>query len=40
MKTENAVKSPVAGVIGEICVKVNERVEEGQLLAVIASTAE
>jgi pyruvate carboxylase len=40
MKTENAVKSPIAGVIREICVKVNERVEEGQLLAVIASAAE
>src|SRR5512134_38883 len=39
MKTENAVKSPIAGVIREICVKVNERVEEGQLLAVIASAA-
>jgi pyruvate carboxylase len=35
MKTENAVKSSVAGVIREICVKVNEGVEEGQLLAVI-----
>ncbi|MBI5419142.1 MAG: biotin attachment protein [Deltaproteobacteria bacterium] len=37
MKTENAVKSPIAGVIKEICVKVNEGAEEGQLLAVIAS---
>ncbi|GAB4233092.1 MAG: hypothetical protein OHK0028_08780 [Deltaproteobacteria bacterium] len=35
MKTENAVKSPVAGVIRELCVKVNDRVEEGQLLAVV-----
>jgi pyruvate carboxylase len=35
MKTENAVKSPVAGVIRELCVKVNDRIEEGQLLAVI-----
>lgn len=35
MKTENAVKSPAAGVIREFCVKVNDRVEEGQLLAVI-----
>ena len=35
MKTENAVKSPLAGVIRELCVKVNDRVEEGQLLAVI-----
>jgi len=35
MKTENAVKSPVAGVIRELCVKGNDRVEEGQLLAVI-----
>jgi pyruvate carboxylase len=40
MKTENAVKAPVAGVIREICVKVNEGVEEGQLLAVIASDGE
>ncbi|MBI5577171.1 MAG: biotin attachment protein [Deltaproteobacteria bacterium] len=36
MKTENAVKSPIAGVIREICIHVNEGVEEGQLLAVIA----
>ncbi|HEY5577454.1 MAG TPA: biotin/lipoyl-containing protein, partial [Deferrimonas sp.] len=35
MKTENAVKSPLAGVIRELCVKVNDRVEEGQLLSVI-----
>jgi pyruvate carboxylase len=35
MKTENAVKSHVAGVIRELCVKANDRVEEGQLLAVI-----
>ncbi|MEW6719333.1 MAG: biotin/lipoyl-containing protein [Thermodesulfobacteriota bacterium] len=35
MKTENAVKSSVAGVIREICVAVNDRVEEGQLLAVV-----
>jgi pyruvate carboxylase len=35
MKTENAVKSPLAGVIRELCLKVNDRVEEGQLLAVI-----
>lgn len=35
MKTENAVKAPVAGVIREICVKANEAVEEGQLLVVI-----
>ena len=35
MKTENAVKSPVSGVLQEICVKGNERVEEGQLLAVV-----
>jgi pyruvate carboxylase len=40
MKTENAVKSPLAGVIREICIKVNEGVEEGQLLAVIASAGE
>ena len=40
MKTENAVKSPIAGVIKEICVKVNEGVEEGQLLAVIAPDGE
>jgi pyruvate carboxylase len=35
MKTENAVKCPLAGVIRELCVKVNDRIEEGQLLAVI-----
>jgi pyruvate carboxylase len=35
MKTENAVKSPIAGVIRELCVAVNGQVEEGQLLAVI-----
>ncbi len=35
MKTENAVRSPVAGVIRELCVNVNDRVEEAQLLAVI-----
>lgn len=40
MKTENAVKSPIAGVIREICVKVNEGVEEGQLLAVIGPQEE
>jgi pyruvate carboxylase len=40
MKTENAVKSPLAGVIRELCVKVNDRVEEGQLLAVIDPGAE
>jgi pyruvate carboxylase len=40
MKTENAVKSHVPGVIREICVKVNERVEEGQLLAVIEPVGE
>ena len=35
MKTENAVRSPVAGVVREICVAVNGQVEDGQLLAVI-----
>lgn len=35
MKTENAVKSAAAGVIRELCVSVNERVEEGQLLALV-----
>ena len=35
MKTENAVKSPLAGVIREICVQGNDMVEERQLLAVI-----
>jgi pyruvate carboxylase len=40
MKTENAVKSPIAGVVKETCVKVNEGIEEGQLLAVIAPDAE
>ncbi len=40
MKTENAVKSSVAGVIREICVAVNDRVEEGQLLAVVEPGSE
>ncbi|MBI5906174.1 MAG: biotin/lipoyl-binding protein [Deltaproteobacteria bacterium] len=40
MKTENAVKSAMPGVIRELCVKVNDRVEEGQLLAVIDPAAE
>jgi len=40
MNTENAVKSPLSGVLKEICVKVNERVEEGQLLAVVATDRE
>ncbi|GAB4368475.1 MAG: hypothetical protein Kow00128_13830 [Deltaproteobacteria bacterium] len=35
MKTENAVRSPIAGVVREICVRVDDRVEDGQLLAVI-----
>lgn len=35
MKTENAVRSPIAGVVREICVRINDRVEDGQLLAVI-----
>jgi pyruvate carboxylase len=35
MKTENAVKAPVAGVIRELCVAVNDQVEDGQLLVVI-----
>jgi len=35
MKTENAVKAPIAGVVRELCVAVNGQVEEGQLLAVI-----
>lgn len=40
MKTENAVKAPVAGILREICVAVNEKVEEGQLLAAIDPDAE
>ncbi|MGE5752955.1 MAG: biotin/lipoyl-containing protein [Deltaproteobacteria bacterium] len=40
MKTENAVKSPIPGVIREICVKANEGVEEGQLLAIIGPAGE
>jgi biotin carboxyl carrier protein len=40
MKTENAVKAPVAGIIRELCVSVNEKVEEGQLLAVIEPDSE
>ena len=35
MKTENAVKSPLGGVVREFCASINEQVEEGQLLAVI-----
>ncbi|MCL2102749.1 MAG: hypothetical protein FWH25_01790, partial [Syntrophorhabdaceae bacterium] len=35
MKTENAVKSTINGVISEFCVSINEQIEEGQLLAVI-----
>ncbi len=35
MKTENAVKSPLSGKVKEICVSLNENVEEGQLLMVI-----
>jgi pyruvate carboxylase len=35
MKTENAVRSPIAGVVREICVSVNDRVEDDQLLAVL-----
>jgi len=35
MKTENAVISPVNGIIKEICVDINESVEAGQLLAII-----
>jgi pyruvate carboxylase len=35
MKTENAVKAPIAGILQEIAVVLNDRVEEGQLLAVI-----
>jgi len=40
MKTENAVKAPVAGVIAEICVSLNEAVEEGQLLVVLEPDGE
>lgn len=35
MKTENAVKAPLGGLVKEICVAVNEAVEEGQLLLVL-----
>jgi pyruvate carboxylase len=35
MKTENAVKAPIAGILQEIAVGLNDRVEEGQLLAAI-----
>jgi len=35
MKTENAVRSPVPGVVREICVRIDDQVEDGQLLAVI-----
>ena len=40
MKTENAVKAPVAGILQEIAVALNDRVEEGQLLAVIGPDGE
>ncbi|HEY5997138.1 MAG TPA: biotin/lipoyl-containing protein, partial [Candidatus Deferrimicrobiaceae bacterium] len=40
MKTENAVKAPIAGILQEIAVVLNDRVEEGQLLAVIGPEAE
>jgi pyruvate carboxylase len=40
MKTENAVKAHVAGILKEIAVAVNDRVEEGQLLAVIGPEGE
>ena len=40
MKTENAVKSTVGGVVRELCVSINDRVEEGQLLAVIEPGSE
>jgi pyruvate carboxylase len=35
MKTENAVRAPIAGAIKEICIKLNETAEAGQLLVVI-----
>ncbi len=35
MKTENAIKTPLSGLIKEICVSLNENVEEKQLLIVI-----
>ncbi len=40
MKTENAVKAHIAGVLQEIAVSLNDRVEEGQLLAVIGPESE
>jgi pyruvate carboxylase len=35
MKMENAIVAPVDGQIAEICVKLNDAVQEGQLLFVI-----
>ncbi|RMG57057.1 MAG: biotin attachment protein [Deltaproteobacteria bacterium] len=40
MKTENAVMAPISGKIKEICVSLNENVEEGQLLMVIVEEDE
>ncbi len=35
MKMENAILAPMDGQIAEVCVKLNETVQEGQLLFVI-----
>ncbi len=35
MKMENAILAPMDGQISEVCVKLNETVQEGQLLFVI-----
>lgn len=39
MKTENAIKTTISGVIKEICVVLNDSVVEGQLLMVIGEEA-
>jgi pyruvate carboxylase len=39
MKMENAIVAPFDGQISEVCVKLNDIVQEGQLLFVIEKTA-
>jgi pyruvate carboxylase len=38
MKMENAILAPFEGQIAEVCVKLNDTVQEGQLLFVIEKT--
>jgi pyruvate carboxylase len=35
MKMENAILAPIDGQIAEVCIKINDTVQEGQLLFVI-----